>query len=167
MAQEDILIPSSGIRDLGAKSTDKSALPQTINQLSLSINSKVSGYFPLVEMQSGRFWYPDPTKTALVYPSQVWRPGKHKVVFLGALENAAGTHDYPHGITITDTTFFIEVYGVANDQAAHKYLPMPYSSATANDVIEVWVEGANIKVKIGKDLSAYTNSFIVLEWLDY
>lgn len=166
MAQEDILIPSSGIRDLGAKELDRSALPQTINQLSLTLNSKESGYYPLVESLSGRLWFPNYAQTSNVYPTQSWRPGLRKVISLGTLPDAAGTLSVFHGITVTATTFFIQIYGTANDLST-SFLPLPYSSATANDVIEVSVDATKVHVKVGKDRSGYTDNFIVLEYLAY
>jgi len=166
MAQEDILIPSGGIRDLGAKQLDRSALPQTINKLSLSLNSKESGYYPLVESLSGRLWFPNPAQTSNEFPTQSWRSGLRKVINLGALPNAAGTLSVAHGITVTPTTFFIQIYGTANDLST-EFLPLPYSSATANDVIEVWVTSTEVKVKVGKDRSGFTDNFVILEYLTY
>lgn len=165
MAQEDILIPSSGIRDLGAKELDRSALPQTINQLSLTLNSKESGYYPLVESLSGRLWFPNYAQTSNVYPTQSWRPGLRKVIEFGSLP-AAGLKSVLHGITITSNFSFIQIYGSSSDKIGFNYIPLPFSSSVLANNIELSVDSTSVNITVGKDMSAFTETYVILEFIN-
>jgi hypothetical protein len=137
----------------------------TLNQMSLVLNTKDTGYYPLTEFVCGQLYFPDPTLTSASTTTPVWRQVFRKVINFGALPNTA-TKTVAHGITITATTSFTRIYGVATDPST-SFLPLPYSSATANDVIEVWVDATNVNIKVGKDRSGYTTCYVVLEYLKF
>ena len=57
------------------------------------------------------------------------------------------------------------IYGVASDLAGTTFMPLPYASPVLADNIELWVDNANVNIKVGKDRSSYTVSYIVVEYI--
>lgn len=138
----------------------------TLNQMSLVLNTKDTGYYPLTEFVCGQLYFPDPTLTSASTTTPVWRQVFRKVINVGTLPNAAGTKTILHNIDIAVGFKFTRIYGVATDPST-SFLPLPYSSATANDVIEVWVDATNVNIKVGKDRSGYTTCYVVLEYIKF
>lgn len=138
-------------------------IQQALNDHANYMNRKDYAAYDLAESINGQTWFQgnDDGASTNVNFRQVYR----KVINIGALDNAAGTTVYPHGIDVTDTYAFTRIYGVANRPTPFLALPLPYASATAADVIELNVDATNINITIGKDLSAFTKTTVVLEYV--
>lgn len=94
---------------------------------------------------------------------QVWVDGKEiyrKVVSMGALPNAA-TKNTAHGIS--GATAFVGISGWATNGTVWR--PLPYSDATATDIVELDVGGTNVTLRSTGDQSLFTSSFAILEYV--
>jgi hypothetical protein len=137
-----------------------------VNRINLAVNTKETGiydnsrefitsgqYFPNPVFFSGTPQEPDPR---MVYRTVVY-PGV-------PLPNTA-TLSIPHNIICTAATNFTRIYGAAT-QPSTSYIPLPFVSAT--DVahnIEINVDTTNVNIVTGANYSAYTISYIILEYL--
>jgi len=139
---------------------------KAINTIAIVLNTKESGIYPLVEFVNSAVYFPDPALTSSSGQTPTLRPEFTKVFNIGALANAAGTTTIAHGLDITSGYKTTHIYGSAT-QPSTKFIPLPYSSAVAADVVEIWLDATKINIKIGKDLSAFTNTTLVVKYLKY
>ena len=119
-------------------------------------DATLSGGSNISETVTGQLWFTpgDPNK---------FRNGNRTVVNFGALPNV-GTLTAPHGINVTSNTVFTKISGVASIPGT-KYIPLPYSHRAA-EYIEVWVDGTNVNIKTDLNYSAYTQAYVVLEYIE-
>ena len=89
-----------------------------------------------------------------------------KVVTFAALPNAAGTAEATHGLIIKSGYRFINIYGAATDTTNGDYLPIPYATTTALDIIELKVDNTKVYITVGKDMHTFS-AIVVLEYLTY
>ncbi len=139
-------------------------LYQNINNMALVLNTKDSGYYWNNEFINGQVFYPNPALNSSTAQTPEARQVYRLVVNFGALPNTA-TKTVAHGITCTQKTSFTRIYGCATDPVGLTYIPLPYASATAADNIELFVDSTNVNVITSADYSAYTITYIVLEYL--
>jgi hypothetical protein len=138
-------------------------LYQNIGSISQVINNKDTGVYHTDEFLCGQIYFPNPNPIA-GQPND-FRQVYRKVVNFGALLDTA-TKTMAHDITITPGLFFTRIYGITKDPVANIWLPLPYSSPGAlGNAIELNVNGANITVITGSNRTAYTQTYIVLEYL--
>ena len=143
-------------------------LYQNLNNMALMINIKDTGYYDTSEFVTGQQFFPstvdvDSTATASAPFRQVYR----KVINFGALPNTAAKN-VAHGITCNTSTQFTRIYGVANKLAAPlSYLPIPYTAALAVNMIELSVDATNVTITTGINRAAYTNCYVVVEFLKF
>jgi len=135
-------------------------LYKNINIISEVLNKKDTGIYDVNEYICGRVFFPTATQT------NQFRAVYRKVIDWGkALPNAAGSDTVAHGITFNASCTFTCIYGAASDTAAKRYIPLPYASPVLADNIELWVDNANVNIKVGKDRSAYTVCYVILEYV--
>lgn len=133
---------------------------QLINQLQThaeAINQRdIASYYEYEQLTGQQFQ--DTTNNDF---QSVWR----KVINTGTLPNAT-TSSTAHGITITGSnTIFTRIYGVATDPGTGA-IPLPYVDVTTlGDGIQVDVDATNVVLTTGKNWSAYTSSYVVLEYI--
>ncbi len=108
------------------------------------------------ETVTGETWFTpdDPTK---------FRYGNRTVVDFGSLPNTA-TKSVAHGITITANTVFTHIYATATDPST-SFIPIPFVD-TAGNYIELNVDGTNVNIITLSDYTAYTECYVVLEWIE-
>lgn len=141
-------------------------LYQNMNNVALAVNAKDTGaYENENEFVTGQNFFSNPTLTSTSSTTPTKRPVFRKVINFGVLPNAAATGSVAHGLTITDQYTFTRIYGAASDITGGSYVPLPYASATAADVIELDVDATNVNITVGKDQSAYATAYIVLEYI--
>jgi len=138
--------------------------PQRINKMATILNTKVTGFQTLTEFVNGRVWFPDPALTSSTAQSPTLRQEVCKTFNIGTLPAAAGTLTVAHGLTIDAYLSTTNIYGSATDPST-KFIPLPYASATAADVVEVWLDATNINIKVGKNMSGFTKTYLVVEWI--
>jgi len=136
-----------------------------VNRINLAVNTKETGiYNNLQEFVTSNQYFANPALNSGTAQTPEFRTVYRTVINFGALPNAA-TKSVPHHITCTSSTTFTRIYGAATDPST-SYIPLPFVSAT--DVahnIEVNVDTTNVNVITGANYSAYTTTYIVLEYL--
>ena len=135
-------------------------LYQTVNALSISMNTRMAGYFVQQEFVTGALFYPATGNQAENYRQEFMI-----TVAFGALPNA-GTKSVAHGIAgITSSFTFTQIYGCASDTTDMLYIPVPYSSPTLDKNIEISVDATNVNITTAIDYSAYTVCYVILRYL--
>ena len=140
-------------------------LYQNLNSIVLSLNLKTTGVYTLNQFVTGGTYYPSTPSSSLV--QTYTRPITRVVINFGALPNTS-TKSVPHNINFTanTTVTFVQIYGTATDPSGLLAIPLPYSSITAvTDNVELYVTTTDVIVKTGSNRSAYTTTYIVLEFL--
>lgn len=137
-------------------------LYQDINNIILVLNAKDSAYYLTQQfVTSGLMFNVNNDINNL-------RPIYRIVVNCGALPNTT-IKSVPHGISPTDFTSawtFLKIYGAASNTSSFNYIPLPYVSSTSlADNIEIDVDNTNVYITTGANYSAYTQSYIILEFI--
>lgn len=136
-------------------------LRQSINNMALVTNIKDSGYYLPSEFVNGQLYFPntDPLITNPAGKAATYRQVYRIVVDFGALPNTA-TKSVAHGIANISSTFtFTRMYGAATNPVGLLYLPIPNSDITLS------ADATNVNVTTVANLTAYTRTYIVLEYL--
>lgn len=142
-------------------------LYQNINQIALSLNVKDTGYYDILELINGQQFFPNPAYSANTDVLPFYRSVFRKVINFGALPNA-GTKSVAHGIEpigLNNGFTFTRIYGTASNTAGQTYIPLPYASPTLNENIKLNVDGTNVNVTTAINYTAYTITYIILEYL--
>lgn len=135
---------------------------QQYNNIANIVNVKETSYYVTTEIVNGQIWF----KSAVSSPSESpFRNPFRLVVDFGTLPNAT-TKSVAHNITglTAGVMSWTRIYGTATDPSGNG-IPLPYSSAIANDNIELNVDITDINVTTSADYSAYTITYIILEYL--
>ena len=136
-----------------------------VNRINLAVNTKETGIYDNArEFITSEQYFPNPVFFSGTPQTPEYRLVYRTVINFGALPNAA-TKSVPHNITCTAATSFTKIYGASTDPST-EYIPLPFVSAT--DVahnIEVNVDTTNVNVITGADYSAFTITYIILEYL--
>jgi len=170
-------IGSTQIYDLGQANVNADdftvRLRQNFNNLIFALNVKDSGYYAQEEFVNGQLFYPDYTRSdsATSTPPE-FRQVFRKVIEIGTLPNAAGSHPYPHNISgypaAGATTFiFTRMVGCATDQTNRNAITLPHSSPTLIENIGVSIVGANLILKTGQNWSTYNRAHVVVEFVKF
>ncbi len=141
-------------------------LYQTVNNTAISTNIKDTGYYLTKEFNVGSLLFDVNNDFNRL------RPIYRTTVDFGALP-AAGSKSVAHGIpniTVAGTTTFsfLKIYGAATNPTTVNFIPLPFVSAgaTNNDNLQVEVDTTNVIITTGgKDYSAWTTSYIILEYV--
>lgn len=138
-------------------------LYQNLGRIATAINKKDSAVYPLTEFVTGQQFFPNPALSSTTTQTPTLRQAFRKVINFGALPNT-GTTSVAHGITITSGFSFTRIYGVATDPST-SFIPLPYASPTDANNIELSVDATNVTITTGSDRSAYTTTYVILEFL--
>jgi hypothetical protein len=136
-------------------------LYQTVNNIVLAANLKETGYYLTQEFVTGGVYFNVANNFNLT------RPVYRMVVNFGALP-ATGTKTVAHNIpNVTNTFSFVKIYGVATDPTSVTFIPIPYSSAASiTDNLELSADATNVYITTGgTDYSAYTTTYVILEYI--
>ncbi len=163
-----LFVPTTNVWDIQNLEEGKDITPalkellirlyQNINNISLALNLKDSGYYVQNEFLTGQVFFPDANS------SIDGRQSFRTVVNFGALpDNTTGS--MPHGIVVSNSFIFTRMYGCASNQVTMSYLPIPYASSATVDIIELSADANNVYVTTNSDLSAYTQTYIILEYV--
>ncbi len=139
-------------------------LYQNVNNIAILLNLKDTGYYPQTEFVNGQLYFPQPTLNSSTQVAPIFRQVFRLVINFGALPNST-TKSVAHNIAINNAYTFTRIYGCASDTVSFHYIPLPYSSATLANNIELSVDATNVTVKTAANFSAYTITYIVIEYL--
>lgn len=136
-------------------------LTQSVNNISVAVNLKDTGYYVLEEYVNGQVFFQNPAATSTLPSRQVFR----KVIDFGALPNAAAK-TVAHGIAPDATFTFTRIYATASDPVNLLYIPIPYAStvAIANNV-QLDVDAVNVTITTGINRIAFSRTFVILEYI--
>lgn len=142
-------------------------LYQNLNQVTLALNAKDTGFYNEQEFLTGQqfFSMPGVNSTSQSAPDQ--RQVFRKVINFGALPNPAvsATKSVPHNISLQAGYTFTRIYGTATNPGS-SFIPLPYASPTAlNENIELEIDDTDINITAGTDRSSYTKCYVVVEYI--
>lgn len=141
-------------------------LTNNINSISLLLNIKDTGYYPLTEFVNGQAFFPNPALSSSTPQTPVLRQVFRLVVLTGQLPNT-GLKTIPHGLTTTSTFTATRVYGAATDTTAMTYISLPYASPTLANNIELFIDNTNVNIITGSNRSNFNVSYVVFEYLKF
>jgi hypothetical protein len=142
-------------------------LYQNLNVMALNTNMKDIGYYNTLEFTNGQQWFPDPNLDSSSQTTPAFRPVNRIVINFGALPAAAGVKRIAHGLDLTSGASLTRLYGASSDQVNKLYVPIPYASAT-NDNIELYADATYVYVTVNSNTWAtYLVTYIVLEYIPY
>jgi len=132
-------------------------LYQQVNNISIALNNKVSGYNLLEEFVTGKQYFPATGNNPLNT-----RPSSIKMVYLTNLP--AGVTATNHGIAVDANTSFVDIYGVANDTVGFNYYPLPFASAGGANNIELRANNTQVIITNNSGI-VFNKVYIFLEFL--
>ena len=139
-------------------------LYQNLNVMSMGINNRDAGMYDTNEFVCGQQFFSNPALTSASTTTPTPRNVFRKVVNFGALPNTA-SKSAAHGITTTTGLSFTRVYGVATKPSPIHCLPFPRPDDGVYNYISLDVDGTNVNVKTGANLSGYTTAYVILEYI--
>jgi len=140
-------------------------LYQNLNNMAVSSNLKDAGYYDTNEFVNGQQFFPNPNANSTTQTRPDFRSVFRLVINFGALPNAVGTKSVAHGLTVNGNFTFTRIYATANDTVGFSYIPIPYASSNAADIIELSVDATNVNITVASDKSAYTVTYVVIEYM--
>lgn len=134
-------------------------LYQNMNNIATMVNLKDTGYYQNKPFVCGRSYFPDPTATELTgNPEPNYRQVYRCTFNFGALPNTA-TSNMLHGITFTSASSGTHLYGCATKPAPFEIIPL------SDPRITLRADATRIYITTTADLSAYTKTYVVLEYI--
>lgn len=129
------------------------------------LNIKDTGRYDIQEFVTGQVYFSNPLLDSSTAQVPTDRQTIRKVIYYAVALPNTGSVTINHEITCTGQTTFTRIYGVANDTTNKVYLPLPYASPTDADNIELKVDATQVTITTGSNRSAFTKTYIVLEYL--
>jgi hypothetical protein len=141
-------------------------LYQNLNRMCLALNAKTGGIYPLNQFVTGNNYFPDSVVTGVAASlvQSYYRESTRILINFGALPNAS-TKSVPHGLTVNANTVWVYIQGWATDPSGLTGIPIPYSSSSTANIIELNVNATNVNVTTNSNRTNYTITYIVLEFL--
>jgi len=139
-------------------------LYQNINNISLALNLKDTGYYTLQEFLNSQVFFPNPLLTASTPQTPTYRQVFRTVVNFGALPNNA-TKTVVHGINITNGYSFTRIYATASNPVGFNYIPIPHASSVAGDIVTLSVNATHVTITTHSNKTAFTLTYVVLEYI--
>lgn len=136
---------------------------EQLKKLANGINVREIGFFLDEELLSGKSFIPGINNALDGETSQQFRNILRKVVDCGALPNA-GLKQVPHGIFIDSNFTLIDLFGAATDPVNLLSFDLGHAAAPPNQV-EIYLDATYINIVTGTNRSAYTRTYIVIEYI--
>ena len=157
------------LKDLDVKSPEFKELLvrmyQNINNIAMATNLKDTGTYYTQETVNGQTFFPNPANSSATAQTAAPRQVIRKVINFQALPNA-GLKSVAHGITCNTGVTFTRIYGTSTKPtAAFSYIPIPYATGVAANIIELYVDATNVNIVTAANYSAWTVTYVVLEYL--
>lgn len=139
-------------------------LYQNMNNMAIVVNTKDSALYDTQEFVTGGIYFPNPIQSQPNAMGAVYRQVFRKVINFGPLPNA-GTISVYHQIPINSGYSLVGLKGAATTSNTSSMIPLPFSSPTLNQNIKVEITPTQINITTAIDYSAYTTTYLVLEYL--
>lgn len=145
-------------------------LYQSVNNIALVTNIKVSGYYIETEFVNGSLWFANKSLNVTTPNTKTpdYRQEFTKVVDFGALPSGAPAFiNQPHGILMNANVTWTHIYATATNTITLNGIPIPYSSASAiANNLEIKADATNVRITTGgTDYSSYNVCRVVLKYL--
>jgi hypothetical protein len=139
-------------------------LYQNLNQMAIVLNTKDSAMYVEQEFINGQIFFPNPTLNSTTADTPQMRQVFRKVINFGALPNAAAksvAHDISQLAWI-----MTRMYATATDLNIQASIPIPFASTIAvNQNISLECSATDVIITTAVDYSAFTDCFVVLEYI--
>lgn len=139
-------------------------LYQNLNNISLALNLKDSGYYITDSFVNGQLFFPNPTYNSSTSITPGYRQVLRQTINFGALPNTT-TKSINHNIPINSQYTFCRIYGCASDTSGLNYIPLPYASASGTDNIELNVDSTNVNVTTASNRTNFNITYIIIEYI--
>jgi hypothetical protein len=139
-------------------------LYQNVNLIANVLNIKDSGYYVQDEFVCGQVFYSNPSLNSSSTTNPTNRQVFRKVVNFGALPDT-GTKRMPHGIPFNASFSITRFYAAASNPTSLTYIPIPYASNTAADVVEMYADDTYVYIITASTMSAYTICNVIIEYI--
>ena len=130
-----------------------------LNDISLLLNVKTTGYYPLIEFLNSNLYFPDPNLSSSSGQTPLYRNTFQMVVNFGTLPNM-GTTSVAHGIAVMSGYTFTHMYGAAS-------IPGSNFVAIPNSDIKLTADATNVTITTTSAYVGYTHTYIVLEYIKF
>ena len=137
-------------------------LYQALNNISVSLNLKETGYYSTKEYVCGKLYYPSAGSSSSVRGNVGYRPGFRIAVICGALPNAT-TKTVAHHLNTTGYTL-MGITGSATNPSGWTGIGLPHFAGIGSSVA-IWVDGTNVNLQTSGNMSNYTHSSVTLEYV--
>lgn len=134
---------------------------QYFNDLAAATNSKDSGYYDAVETITGQQFLP--TFSTNTGANATYRSVFRKVIDFGALPLST-SKSVAHGINFQSTFSATRIYGAATDPG-NTWIPIPYSSTTSANNIELYLNSTNVVITTGSNRTNFTRTYVIVEYI--
>lgn len=139
-------------------------LHQGINNISLVLNVKESGYYVPSEFLTGQLFPPVPAEVDPDKLNFQFRQSFRMYIDTGTLPNA-GTKSVPHNVDFNSNFTLTKIWGAATDPTGN-YIPLPYvSTSSLSNNITLEATSTNIIITTGSNRTNFTRSQVVIEYL--
>ena len=132
------------------------ALTSHLRRIANAVNNREVGWVVDTEIDTGK-------RFIAASGSTEYRTIFRKAIDTGTLPNNT-TSSIAHGLTVDANFTLIEIYGGGTDPIAFTSIPLNYVSS-AGSSIEVNMDASNINIVTTGNYSAYTRSFVVIEYM--
>lgn len=147
-----------------------SRLYENINQISLTLNKKMSGvYDNTQEFVTGNTFFPNPAFSSITANIASPRQEFRSVINFGALPNAV-TKSFAHNLILNSSWRFTNIYASATDTTNLIGIPIPYVSnggLVGAGPVEIWVDSINININTTVNMTNFDQCIVVIEYLKY
>jgi len=140
-------------------------LYQNVNNIALAVNLKDSGYYNTLEFVNSQLFFPNPALSSKTAQTAVFRQVYRKVINFGALPNT-GAKSVNHYIDVNPAFSFTRIYATATNPDV-EFIPIPYASASGADNIELSVSDTQVTITTASDRTAFTITYVILEFLKF
>ena len=133
----------------------KGTLSNILRRTSNTVNTKTGGLFQPQELSNSEQYFTpnNPQKQRNVY---------RMTVDFGTLPNAT-TKSVSHGINFTSEFTLTHAYGASTDADSLLYIPLPYASASGND-IELLITASTVDIITNSNRSNFIITYVVIEY---
>lgn len=137
-------------------------LYQNLNNMSLAVNLKDTGYYSNQEFLNSQVFFPNPNNPPST--TSVFRQVFRTTVNFGTLPDTM-TLSVPHNIDVNEAYSFTRIYGASTNSTATSFIPLPYASAVPTDIVELNADTTNINITTSDDWTDYITTYVILEYV--
>jgi hypothetical protein len=168
-------IPTTNIWDVGEiyQATEDPKLQellirlyQNLNRMSLVVNIKESGFYPLQEFVTSNQYFPNPNNNSTTAAYASLRPVFRTVINFGALPNAA-KKSVAHNIQFNSGFTVTRIYAAASDTTGLTYIPIPFVDVTGTNPVQLDVDQTNVNITTITNLTNYNICYVVVEYMKF